>query len=286
MPWQASWKNAGGSSLPLRGCGIPYRGVNILLLWMAAQASGFNSPIWLTFKQALALGGCVRKGEKGTAIVYAGTRTIEQDATDQADEAKAIPFLKGYTVFNVDQIDGLPSRYLNHDDDSRFANPKARIWRVENFVNGLGATISYGGNRAYLNRLTDAIQMPAIDDFTCAEAFYATLCHELVHWTQQTHRLDRVTAAKQFEDSAYASLELEAEIGAAYLSACFGFAPFHLQDHAAYIGDWLTALKGDKRAIFAAASNAQKAVDYLLEIACMSFDMNGQESEDVCGVRP
>lgn len=271
MPWRASWKggNRAAGGAPMRACGIPYKGVNVLLLWMAADSRGYASNVWMTFKQALELGACVRKGEKGTSIVYAGSTTAKTDDETGEAEARGIPFLKGYTVFNVEQIDGLPETFAPSADEyeGAFADPKEPIADIEAFFATIGPTIVYGGTSAHLSRPDDTIHMPRIDDFTSAEAYYATLAHEVIHWTQQKSRLDRVSAAKQHDGHAYARLELEAEIGAAYLGAQFGFAPFHIEDHAAYIDNWLAALKHDKRAIFTAASHAQKAVDYLNDLA-------------------
>ena len=268
-PWEPSWKNGSrtGGVMPLRACGIPYKGINILLLWIAAEKAAYHLPTWLTFKQALELGGCVRKGEKGTGIVYAGAREVEREAPSGESETDCIPFLKCYTVFNCEQIDGLPELLAISPAHDRFAEPKTPINAVETFVCAITSKIIFGGARAAYIPSTDEIQMPTLDDFTTAEAFYATLAHELIHFTKARHRLDRSFDAKRFGDAGYAMEELVAEIGAAYLGAQFGFAPYHIEDHASYLAHWLSVLKSVKRAIFTAASYAQKAVDYLNEMA-------------------
>lgn len=268
-PWEPSWNNGSrtGGVMPLRACCIPYKGINILLLWIAAEKAAYQSPTWMTFKQAMELGGCVRKGEKGTGIVYAGAREVERETPTGESETDSIPFLKSYTVFNREQIDGLPEIAAVAPVNDRFAEPKTPINAVETFVYAITSKIIFGGSRAAYIPSTDEIHMPPLDEFTTAEAFYATLAHELIHFTKAKHRLDRSFDAKRFGDSGYAMEELVAEIGAAYLGAQFGFAPYHIEDHASYLAHWLTVLKNDKRAIFTAASYAQKAVDYLNEMA-------------------
>lgn len=259
-PWSAS-QPAGQFVLPLRSNGVPYRGINILMLWGAAIDHGFTGSHWLTFKQALTLGGCVRKGEKGSLVVYASS--FSRSETDEAtgDETERdIPFLKGYTVFNADQVDGLP-------DSFRTPAPPLpagleRIERAEAFAIATGATIRHGGNQAFYNYGSDTVQMPPLQAFRDTESYYGTLIHELTHWTGHERRLAR-SFGKRFGDNAYAFEELVAELGSAFLSADLGLTPEPRDDHAAYIGHWLDVMKGDRRAIFTAASQAQRAADFL-----------------------
>lgn len=268
-PWEPSWDDGtrAGAALPLRVCGTPYKGINILLLWIAAERAGYHSPVWMTFKQAQALGGCVRKSEKGTAIIYSATREVERETDSGEAQTEAIPFLKSYMIFNREQIDGLPEDASFASANDRFAAPKERIDAVEAFVYAHNLEIIFGGSRAAYNPASDAIHMPHLDAFASAEAFYATLAHELIHFTKAKHRLDRNFDTRRFGDAGYAMEELVAEIGAAYLGAQFGFAPYHIEDHASYLAHWLPMLKSDTRAIFTAASYAQKAVDYLNQVA-------------------
>jgi antirestriction protein ArdC len=264
-PWLKPWNAehaAGRITRPLRGNGIPYRGINILMLWSAAMEKGFAAPIWMTFKQALEFNAHVRKGEQGSLVVYADKIIrAETDADTGEESERAIPFMKGYMVFNVEQIDGLPERFYAK------AEPRGEtvqhIERVEAFFAATGAAVRHGGNRAYYSIGTDHVQMPPIEAFRDAESYYATRAHETVHWTRHKSRLDRDFGRKRFGDEGYAIEELVAELGSAFLSADLDLTPEVRDDHAAYIASWIKVLKDDKRAIFSAASHAQRAADFL-----------------------
>ena len=169
--------------------------------------------------------------------------------------------MKGYTVFNVDQIEGLPAHY--YAIASGAENPDERDERAEAFFAATRAKIETGGNSAYYRIDTDHIQMPAFESFVDAQRYYATLAHESIHWTRHEDRLDRSFGRKRFGDEGYAREELVAELGAAFLCADLGLALEDRDDHAAYIGSWLKVLKNDKRAIFSAAAHAQRAADFL-----------------------
>jgi len=263
-PWFKPWnaKHAAGRvSRPLRHNGTPYNGINILMLWAAAEDSGFHCPYWMTFRQAKELGGFVRKGEKGSAVVYADTlKKTETDEDGQEVEAE-IPYLKEYTVFNACQVEGLPEHYY------ALAQPPLetleRIERADVFFEATGAEIRIGGYQAYYAIGDDYIRMPPFECFRDAESHAATLAHELTHWTRHPSRLNRNFGRKRYADEAYAFEELVGELGSAYLAADLQITPEVRQDHADYIGSWLKVLGDDKRAIFAAASYASKAVDYL-----------------------
>ena len=260
QPWQ-SGHAAGHISRPLRAGGKAYRGVNVLMLWASAMECGFNSPLWITYKQAAELGGQVRKGEKGSLVVYADTITRSGTDDKGADVETTIPFMKGYSVFNAEQVDGLPGHFyatvapINKDID--------RIETTEQFFAATGITIRHGGNQAYYSPSQDIVQMPEFHSFRDAESYYATLAHEMTHATRHESRLNRDLGRKRFADAGYAMEELVAEIGAAFLCADLGITPETREDHAAYLGSWLKVLKDDKRAIFTAASHAQKAADHL-----------------------
>lgn len=264
-PWMRPWNAehaAGRITRPLRHNGQPYSGINILMLWASAVEQGFTAPIWMTFKQALELNAHVRKGEKGSLVVYANSITkTEHDDTTGEDTEREIPFLKGYTVFNVEQIDGLPEIY-NAKIEPKFT-PVERIAHAENFFAATKAVIHYGGNRAYYTMDADRIQMPPIEAFADAQSFYATLAHETTHWTRHSSRLERDFGRKAWGDEGYAREELVAELGSAFLCADLELTPEVRDDHASYIASWLEVLKNDKRCIVQAASYAQKAVDFL-----------------------
>ena len=263
-PWTQPWNAAhaaGAVSRPLRYNGQPYSGINVLTLWASAMERQFAAPIWMTFKQALELGGHVRKGEKGSPVVYANTIVRTEEGDNGRDEERAIPFLKAYSVFNIEQIDDLPSHYYARTEST--VNPDSRIASAEAFFAATGADIRHGGNSAFYIPSADFIQMPRFESFRDAHGFYSTLCHEACHWTRHEKRLDRDLGRKRFGDEGYAREELVAELGAAFLCADLGLRLEDREDHASYIASWLKVLKDDRRAIFSAAAHAQRAADYL-----------------------
>lgn len=263
-PWLRPWRAghaAGRATRPLRHDGTPYRGINVVMLWTAAAAQGYACPTWMTFRQAKALGGFVRKGESGTLVVHAGTFMAAEADDGGGETGREIRYLKGYTVFNCEQIEGLPARY--RACDAAVPEPRARLVRAEAFFANTRADIRHGGDRAYYAIGPDYIRMPPAGAFRDAECHAATLAHELTHWTRHPSRLDRDLGRKRWGDEGYAREELVAEIGAAFLCADLGIAPEVREDHAAYVASWLKVLTDDRRAVFQAAAHAQRAVDYL-----------------------
>lgn len=282
-PWSKPWAAghaAGRVSRPLRWNGVPYQGVNILLLWSEAQARGYSNPSWLTFKQALELGGHVRKGEKGSPIVFA-SKIVKEEERNGEQVQRAISFLKGYTVFNVEQCDGLPERYFVKAPE--VINPMQRLHEAEAFFAATGAQISERAEgMAYFRPSTDEIVMPPFVSFRDPESYYATLAHEACHWTKMPERLDRkFDGSKRFGGEAYAMEELVAEMGSAFLCADLGLALEPREDHASYLASWLRALKADNRAIFTAATHAQKAADFLhgLQPKPAEAELEGEPAE-------
>jgi antirestriction protein ArdC len=260
-PWNAEHA-AGRITRPLRANGIPYRGINILMLWAEAESKGYAAPIWITFKQALDLGAHVRKGEHGSLVVYASKTTrTETDPETGSETEHDIPFLKGYTVFNVEQVDGLPAQY--YATAAKTLDQVQRIAHAEAFISATGARVRHGGNRAFYSVSEDRIQMPPFEAFRDAESYYATLAHETVHWTRHESRLNRDFGRKRWGDEGYAMEELVAELGSAFLSSDLSLMPETMLDHASYIASWIKVLKEDKRAIFTAAAHAQRAADFL-----------------------
>lgn len=182
-PWVKPWNaaNAAGRiTRPLRHNGMPYQGINVVLLWSEAVARGFTLPIWMTFKQALELGGHVRKGESGTMVVYANKFTKTETDEHGDDVERTVPFLRAYTVFCVDQIDNLPDHYYGRPAPS--IAPGQRIAHVDGFFANTGATIRHGGDKAFFAPALDLIQMPPFESFRDAESYAATLAHECVHY--------------------------------------------------------------------------------------------------------
>src|SRR5258708_5372855 len=199
-PWVKPWNAehaAGRITCPLRHNGQPYSGINILSLWMSATVQNFAAPIWMTFCQALELDAHVRKGEKGSLVVYANSITrTEHDEKSGEDVEREIPYMKGYTVFNVEQIDGLPELY--YAKAAPTLDPVARIDHAEKFLHATGARIAHGGTRAYYSLSTDAVQMPPFESFRDADSYYSTLAHELTHWSGSKNRLDRDFGGHRF----------------------------------------------------------------------------------------
>lgn len=248
----------------------PYRGINTVVLWSQAQTEGYGSALWGTYQQWQSLGGQVRKGEHGSPVVYWGSYDARDTTADEQDERNGRHlFCKGYTVFNLDQVDGvkLPKRLeptLSHNE---------RIERAEAFFTAVGVQVRDGGNRAfYRPHVPAAVWMPGFDQFPEASQYYSVLSHETMHWTSHESRCDR-QLGKRFGDSAYAMEELIAELGSAYTMAGLELELTPRADHAAYIESWLRVLKADKRAIFTAASQAQKAADWLVKRASQPAGM-------------
>lgn len=260
LPWQRGW-SAGGSRVPMNAISNrPYSGINVLLFWMAADA-GYASPRYLTFKQAKAAGGHVRKDEKATRIFFFKSLTVKDKATE---EDKTIPMLREYYVFNVAQCDGLPESIVHGPGANIVRNQDQREADADAFIKASGADFREGVGKPCYIPSRDFISMPAFDSFASKTAFYGTAFHELTHWTGAKHRLDR-DFKKRFEEHERAAEELVAELGAAFLNAEFGFD--ETSNNAAYLASWIELLKSDKRAIFTAASQASKAAEYLRGLA-------------------
>ena len=263
MPWRVSGQSL---KLPINvQSRRAYRGINTVVLWMTARASGFASRQWATYKQWGELGAQVRRGEKGTPIVFYRTFQASPNPSDPGDDG-ARRTLRSFTVFNASQVDG-----FDDPEAAESASPvpaTERIEAAERFVSATRAMIRYGGDRAYYRPSDDHIQMPPLSSFIgtetmdADEVFVATKLHELLHWSGAPHRLNR-TFGKRFGDEAYAFEELVAEIGASMLMAELSITPDLRPDHAHYLAHWLSILKADKRAIFTAAARAQDAIEFL-----------------------
>jgi len=279
VPWVKPWGSvaAGSPGLPVNAStGRAYSGINILILWGAVIAADYPSQGWLTFRQALDAGGAVRKGERGTGIVYAdrfvprdreagAVRGIDRSdrgetagAADSDDDARAIPFLKRFTVFNVAQCDGLPERFTAVPPPV----PEARAFpAAERVIAASGVDYRLGGDRACYSPDLDFVAMPPQPAFRDALDYYRTFLHELTHATGHPARLGR-TLRNAFGTKDYAREELIAEMGSAFLCAALGIVP--TLHHADYLASWLAVLREDNRAIVRAASAASKAADWLL----------------------
>ena len=258
MPWHAH-----KAGMPANATtGAEYRGVNVLSLWVGGLAGGFSTNLWASYRQWAEKGHQVRKGEKGTMIVYYGTSTVRDPAEGGDDAERKFRFLKYSHVFNAAQVEGFQAPEVERP------NLAQRIAAAESFVDKTGAAIQYGMERAFYAPSRDLIAMPDFDRFvdtataTATENAYSTLLHELTHWTGHEKRCARDLKGR-FGNDAYAAEELVAELGAAFLCARLGITPEPRADHAQYLAGWLTIMRADKKAIFTAAAKASAAVDYL-----------------------
>ncbi len=256
VPWHKPW--AAGSDEPINLVSKkPYRGVNIWLL----SSVGYSAPYWVSYKQAEALGGQVRKGEKSSIVVF-WKRLVAQDKT--TGEKKVIPLLRYYRVFNVEQCDG-----LEYPKPATVTPEFRPIEAAEGIVNGMPSPprFTFNQNQAFYSRSEDIVNMPKKETFDGESEFYSTFFHELTHATGHETRLGRLqNANSNFGSSAYAKEELIAEMGAAYLSAKAGIAVRTIDNSAAYIASWLKRLKDDRKLVVTAAAAAQKSSDYILGV--------------------
>lgn len=276
VPWVKPWnpdKAALASGMPVNAAtNRPYHGVNVMLLWMQEVAHGYSTSRWMTFKQARDAGGHVRKGEKSTLAVF--FKPLKKQKTDEngnpvMDEdgepvMTTIPILREFKVFNVDQVDDLPDRVrfgpaVEDTEESDFSP----IEEAESVIEDSGATIKFGGDRAFYAPQFDMVQLPPRESFHEEAGYYATALHELTHWTGHSTRLARegIVQGGGFGSESYAFEELVAELGAAFLCAELGIQG-DLR-HEGYIDSWLRKLKKDKKAIFRASTQARKAAAYL-----------------------
>jgi antirestriction protein ArdC len=258
LPWIKPWAATPGQNVPQNALtNRPYSGCNVILLWLARNR-GWSPPRFLTFKQATEAGGHVRKGEHGTKVYFVKQLQVKDGEGEEAD-SRLVPMMREYTVFNVDQCNGLPEG-IRAGRPMRVRNPDARDQLADDFLRSTGADIREGRGEAYFAPGQNFISMPAFEAFRSADHFYCIAFHELTHWTGHKSRLDR-DLKHRFGSRDYAAEELVAELGAAFLCAEFGFDGD--VRHAGYIANWIELLKADKRAFFTACSKAQAAADYL-----------------------
>jgi antirestriction protein ArdC len=265
VPWVQPWGTAAAKA-PLA---MPqnastrrrYSGINVLILWGAVIERGFTGQSWLTFRQALGLGGNVRKGEHGTTVVYAD-RFVPNDerkrAAECGEEAQAIPFLKRFTVFNTDQCENLP------EDIAAVAPPPPPGMiepQAEALIRATGADFRIGGGRAFYSPPLDFVQVPPPAAYFEPINWHRTAFHELGHWSGHPSRLSRDMTGS-FGSKSYAREELVAEMAGAFICASLSIVP--TVRHADYLGSWLEVLREDNRAIVRAASAASKVAEFIL----------------------
>ena len=259
LPWTQPWREGasatGSATMPHNIRGRPYRGANAFWLDLIGKSKGYGRPVWLTFNQAKDAGGSVKKGEKGTPVFF--WKFDKKPDPANPGKLKETVFVKGYTVFNLDQCEGVAC------PEPRARPLAERVDAAEALANATGAAIQWGGARAFYSPHFDSVQMPERGSFKSADGLYGTLFHELGHWTGHDSRLKR-EFGRRFGDEAYAFEELVAELTAAFICGSQGFTAPARPDHASYLASWLKVLKGDPRAFITAASAAQKAADFIL----------------------
>jgi antirestriction protein ArdC len=269
-PWVKPWRG-GTVSRPLRSCGTPYRGMNVFWLWMIADLNGYASPYWMTYAQAVKLGAQVRKGEKSTIAIFYKSYAKEVAASEGGEiEEETRRVLKSYAVFNADQIDGLESRFYPARD-LVLVEPEGRKDELDAFFARIPAQLRHMGAAAYYEPAADRITMPLPELFSGYDHYYATLAHELSHWTGHASRLGR-DLKNRFGSAAYAAEELVAELSSAMMGAELGLPVAHLDSHASYVDHWLRLLREDDRAILTAAARAEEASALLLQLGGWTAD--------------
>lgn len=267
-PWHRPWKASGGVPLSMSS-GKAYRGINPFLLVCTSSAAGYTSPYWGTYKQIVSLGGLVRKGEKGTLVVF--WKQLKFDDPNAPKGEKIVPMLRYYNVFNADQADTLPAKYHPAEDEA--VEEFDPIETAENIVaNWKGRPLiaaPTNGDRACYDRHRDRVEMPERKAFNSGDEYYSTLFHELTHSTGHKDRLARDTLLDShfFGDANYSREELVAEMGAAMLSSVAGIDQVTLPNSVAYLANWMKALKGDSKLVVQAAGQAQKAADMVLGVS-------------------
>jgi antirestriction protein ArdC len=265
--YQLPWHRWGtGTSQPINAISSrSYRGINTLLLWAAAEAAGYSSGRWATYRQWAEAGGQVRKGEKSTFILFWKSAANDQPEADESEkDGPGRPRIIGrvYSVFNAEQVEGVEPAATRP-----MLSPEERVEAAESFVAATGAQVRHGGDRACYVANIDQIWLPQFEQFRDAESYYSVLAHECVHWSGAKHRLNRDLSGR-FGTDSYAMEELVAELGSAFIAGHLGLTIEPRPDHACYISSWLRVLSGDPRALLTAAAKAQEAADYL--IACSS----------------
>jgi antirestriction protein ArdC len=266
-PWRQPWTGSRpGLGLPKRVTGEAYRGINVLMLWVEAACRGYLSPTWITYRQAQELGGQVRKGERSAIVIKFGSieRADEDALTGEAESVKRA-YAKAYSVFNVDQIDGLDPQWYTPPEPARDLGTTVPQPLLAWFA-AMGVPITHSEEpTACYVPAEDRIHMPPIGTFESPEAYVSTLAHEMAHATKHETRLNRSHEARSREER-YAREEVVAELAALMAVTRLGIAP-RFEQSAAYLEHWAKVMREDSRAIVRAASMAQAAADWMFATA-------------------
>jgi len=279
IPWRRPFAGYGQNKLPRNyNSNRPYRGINVFIL----AFSGYESPYWLTFKGAKAAGGQVRKGEKSTLVVF--WKRILVDDKENPGKKKAIPLLRYFNVFNVEQCEGIdPTRGAGQqpEADETFDPIESAEDILDGYFGIEGAPrFRKGGNTATYDILGDVVTVPDPERFEVPEEYYSAAFHEAVHSTGAKSRLARKGIVGRRSTEAYADEELTAEMGAAMLCAVAGIAPATVDNSAAYIDHWRKVISEDPKLVVNAGARAQKAADYILG---EQFDNDSDKNKEEAG---
>lgn len=276
VPWHKPWRAIGGDSPTSLSTGKPYNGVNVWVLAATSMLRGYSSQYWTTFKQCKERGGSVRKGEKGTPVVF--WKFLEKTDPTTGEVNGKIPLLRYFTVFNTDQCDGIET------PTQEPLPARDPIEACESIARGYvdSPTVNHGGNRAYYSPALDMIGMPRIEAFDTSEHYYGTLFHELAHSTGHVDRLARKSLVHPapFGSEDYSKEELIAEMAAAFLCGEAGIE-VNVTHHASYIGSWLKSLKSDPKLVIQAAAAATKAAKMILGEPAESTTEEGSEGSAI-----
>jgi len=281
VPWRKPWESGQNPSEPLRADGVPFSGFNAILLSVVAASQGFRSATWMTYKQAESHGGQVRRGEKGTPAILYKTRVKDDgqgsDAAGSGEDGsgKVLRFLRSYTVFGADQIDGLPEHFY-----ATRPAPTVAEGIIPPEIAAVPAEVIFDGSDPAYYPKQDVIRMPTVSAFRSHADWLSTYGHELQHWTGATHRLDRGLERYHLDHSVRAAEELVAELGTMLLSMRLGLPMSQdlLDNHSAYIASWAKSLEDTPSALLKAAGQAQKAVDHLLSYSATEQNLPQKEA--------
>jgi len=275
VPWRKTWRGGSEGAPASLKSKKTYRGINVFVLALQQMTMGYQSRFWLTFNQAKALGGSVKKGEKGTPVIFWKLLRKEDSETGKS---KTIPLLRYYTVFNVEQCDGVKDPEAGDKPEGCTFNPIARCEAMVSNYNK-APTIQHVEQRAWYNPTMDLVNMPKPDTFCTPEAYYSTMFHELTHSTGHKSRLDRDgIKSSGFGTELYSKEELVAEMGAAMLCGICGIDNAAVIENAAsYVAHWRSKLADDPKLLVCAAANAQKAADHVQGI---KFSDKADSEED------
>ena len=260
MEWNKPWIDTLSGS-PKNVDGKAYRGINVLLLSLQASKMGYTQNIWGTFKAWQGKGGKIIKGSKATRITFYKSFITKNKETGEEEK---FFILKAFNVFNIAQVDGVE---ISETDDAVMTDNE-RMESIDSFVANTKVVLKSGGNRAFYSPNGDFVAMPELGQFKTTDAYYATLLHELTHWTGNKERCERNMSGR-FGNQAYAFEELVAELGSMFLCAEFkvlGRDEDHMSNHIAYLDSWIKVLRDDKKAIFKASTLAQQSFDYLQDL--------------------